>query len=190
MPFTVVFEYPTIRQLAAHILYLLNTPSAAPIGVAAEDESETGPTLGALAEAAARAEGAGAAREADDSPAAGGGESVLLSAAAKAGGVPCAPAQMHFVTLQLVGLGSCSCPLCVHRDNCSRGPSLYQSLCPHPLWSFSVHRQPTADPTVSLLSPWLATFWCCRAASAQRVSVRVTGGPMGHMHATCPGALH
>ena len=107
MPFTIVFEYPTIRQLAAHILYLLNTPSATPIGMAAEDNDSSGATLGALAEAAARAESGGAAaREGDsDGAAAGGGDgsSLLLSAAAKAGGVPCSPAQMHFVTLQQVG---------------------------------------------------------------------------------------
>lgn len=94
MPFTVVFEYPTIRQLAAHILYLLNTPQTLPIGVA--PEKETGASLTALAEAAQQLHGAA------DASAAAGFSSILLSAQAKAAGVPCSPAQMYFVTLQQV----------------------------------------------------------------------------------------
>jgi hypothetical protein len=85
VPFTVVFEYPTLRLLAAHILRLLNTPAAGPIGVGSEEESG-GASLAALADAAAAEES----------------EGLLLSQAAKAAGVACAPAQMYFVSLQQV----------------------------------------------------------------------------------------
>ena len=87
VPFTVIFEYPTLRLLAEHVLRLLNTPATGPIGVAAEAE-EGGATLNALAEASVRASGEG--------------PGLLLSQAAKAAGVACAPAQMHFVSLQQV----------------------------------------------------------------------------------------
>lgn len=39
MPFTVIFEYPTIRLLATHILYLLNTPDTSPIGTLLEADA-------------------------------------------------------------------------------------------------------------------------------------------------------
>lgn len=32
LPFTAIFEYPTIRLLAEHLLLLLHSPSATPIG--------------------------------------------------------------------------------------------------------------------------------------------------------------
>ncbi|CAL8464403.1 g3938 [Coccomyxa elongata] len=87
VPLTVVFEYPTIRQLAGHILYLLNTPETHPIG--AQPEPDTGASLAELADAAAAAaDGPG------DAP------SLLLSLADKAAGVVCSPAQMYFVSLQ------------------------------------------------------------------------------------------
>ncbi len=31
VPFTAIFQYPTLRKLAAHILHLLRTPESAPI---------------------------------------------------------------------------------------------------------------------------------------------------------------
>ena len=40
VPFTAIFQYPTLRQLAAHILCLLRTPESAPI--CALQEAETG----------------------------------------------------------------------------------------------------------------------------------------------------
>ncbi len=90
VPLTVVFEYPTIRELAAHILYLLNTPAMHAIGES--PDLDTGASLASLAEAAQSA--------------AAGGDTVLpsplLSAADKAAGVACSPAQMYFVTLQQV----------------------------------------------------------------------------------------
>lgn len=89
VPLTVVFEYPTIRELAAHILYLLNTPEMHPIG--AVPDLDTGASLAALAEAAQAAAGG-------DAPL----PSPLLSAADKAVGVACSPAQMYFVDLQQV----------------------------------------------------------------------------------------
>lgn len=89
VPLTVVFEYPTIRELAAHILYLLNTPEMHPIG--AVPDMDTGASLAALAEAAQAAAGG-------DAPL----PSPLLSAADKAVGVACSPAQMYFVDLQQV----------------------------------------------------------------------------------------
>jgi hypothetical protein len=91
VPFTVVFEYPTIRQLAVHILYLLNTPEMLPIGTT----PEKGVSLTALAEAAQQVQCA----VGEPAPSCG---SVLLSTAAKAGGVPCSPAQLYFVSLQQV----------------------------------------------------------------------------------------
>ena len=91
VPFTAVFEYPTVRQLAAHVLHLLNAPQMAASG-AAPDQA-TSASLAALADAAA------ARREPGCSGSAG---SILLSAADKAAGVACSPAQMYFVTLQQV----------------------------------------------------------------------------------------
>lgn len=32
LPFTAIFEHPTLRALAAHLLLLLHSPGAAPIG--------------------------------------------------------------------------------------------------------------------------------------------------------------
>lgn len=90
VPLTVVFEYPTIRQLAVHILHLLNTPESLPIGAA--PEKETGASLAALADAAAAGAGGNAAE-------------LLLTEADKAAGVPCSPAQMYFVALQQLAPG-------------------------------------------------------------------------------------
>lgn len=100
VPLTVVFEYPTIRQLAGHILYLLITPETHPIG--AQPEPDTGASLAELADAAAAAaDGPG------DAP------SLLLSLADKAAGVVCSPAQMYFVSLQQVSRHS----LCPKKDH-------------------------------------------------------------------------
>ncbi len=100
VPLTVVFEYPTIRQLAGHILDLLITPETHPIG--AQPEPDTGASLAELADAAAAAaDGPG------DAP------SLLLSLADKADGVVCSPAQMYFVSLQQVSRHS----LCPKKDH-------------------------------------------------------------------------
>ena len=40
VPFTAIFQYPTLRQLAAHILRRLSTPESAPI--CALQDAETG----------------------------------------------------------------------------------------------------------------------------------------------------
>jgi len=82
VPFTVLFEYPTLRALAGHLLLLLHSPGAAPIGA----QAEQGPSLGDLAAAAA---GEAPAR-------------LLLAGDAKAAGVPCSPAQLFFVAAHLV----------------------------------------------------------------------------------------
>ncbi len=40
VPFTAIFQYPTLRKLAAHILHLLRTPESAPI--CALQDADTG----------------------------------------------------------------------------------------------------------------------------------------------------
>jgi hypothetical protein len=87
VPFTVLFEYPTLRALAGHLLLLLHSPGAAPIGA----QAEQGLALGDLAAAAA---GEAPAR-------------LLLAADAKAAGVPCSPAQLFFVAAHLVRARGC-----------------------------------------------------------------------------------
>ena len=45
VPFTAIFQYPTLRQLAAHILHLLNTPESAPICALQDADTGVHPSL-------------------------------------------------------------------------------------------------------------------------------------------------
>ena len=49
VPFTAIFQYPTLRQLAAHILHLLRTPESAPISALQDASTGAPPFCVALA---------------------------------------------------------------------------------------------------------------------------------------------
>ena len=87
IPFSVVFEQPTIRLLAGHLLRLISAPQAGPIGAGRNGcmgtDSTKSSTLAELADAQP-------------------GSHLLLSSDAKAAGVACAPSQLYFVALQQV----------------------------------------------------------------------------------------
>lgn len=107
LPFTVIFEYPTLRELAAHLLLLLHSPSAAPIGAQADQGASLGDLADAADAAAAAAAELGAKVEAH-------GAELLLSPEAKALGVACSPAQMFFIAAHQVSECRGTTGLCGH----------------------------------------------------------------------------